>query len=120
MTGEFGRELTEAPGANWIVNGLAKLGFTPEITSVNHGGHVHNSEHFVGKAVDVGTVNGVPIGHNEATFNFLTAVIAAGGPRNIGTFGAFANNPALQAWAHQHGVNLFQDEGTGNHVHLGV
>lgn len=88
------------------------------VTSVMHGGHVKGSAHYDGRAVDVGAVNGTTIGPNTQTWDFVRDAIASGKIEKLGTFAAIANNPEMQAWAKAHGVTLFEDEGSGNHVHL--
>lgn len=70
--------------------------------------------------MDVGAVDGTTVGPNQTTWDYLVKVIASGTLAKVGTFGKFANNPQLQDWAKRHGVELFQDEGSGNHLHLQV
>lgn len=118
--GELGRELEESPPAHAIYDSLSQLGYHLTLTSVDRGGHVKNSDHYKHRAVDVGAVDGQAIGENEATWGFLCNAILSGAVKKVGTFKAFATNPALEELARQHGVSLFEDEGTGAHVHLAV
>lgn len=118
--GALGRELRESPQANGIYDSITQLGFVPTLTSVDRGQHVAGSDHYKHRAIDVGAVNGATIGPNQETWTFLTSVIGSGRVKKVGTFKAFATDPGLQEWAKQHGVTLFEDEGTGNHIHLAV
>jgi hypothetical protein len=94
--------------------------FDPLITSIEHGGHVANSAHYQGRAIDVGAFGGTPVGMNEPTVAAVIAAIFSREFEKIGTFGELANNPRLQELAKQYGVELFTDEGSGRHVHLQV
>lgn len=94
--------------------------FSPDITSVRHGGHVKGSAHYDGRAVDVGAFGNVAVGYNEPTWRAITAAIQSGQFSRIGTTAKLATNKALQAYARANGVNLFVDEGSGPHVHFQV
>jgi hypothetical protein len=100
---------------------VAPLGLKPsDITSVVSGPHVKGSAHFDGRALDVGSIAGQVVGMNRATWDFVVKAIQRGGLSRIGTIAAIVNNPQLRAFAAQHGVDLFEDEGTGPHLHLQV
>lgn len=90
------------------------------MTSIISGPHVKNSAHFDGRAIDLGSVGGQVVGMNPGTWNFVIEAIERGGLSRIGTIAAIANNPAMRAFAAQHGVMLLEDEGTGPHLHLEV
>lgn len=94
--------------------------FAPLVTSVMHGEHVKNSAHYAGRAIDVGAFGGVPVGMNEPTISGILGAMMSGRFEKIGTFEALAQNPQMQAYAHQYGVELFTDNGSGNHVHMQV
>ena len=94
--------------------------FAPEVTSVMHGEHVKDSAHYQGRAVDVGAFGGVPVGLNQQTWQALTYAIASRQFQKIGTIAALVSNPQLQAFARANGVELFEDEGSGPHLHLQV
>jgi hypothetical protein len=75
--------------------------------------------HARGFAVDIGTVNGVDVGNNEATKTFVRDMIGNNTKvTKVGTIGAIVSDAALSALANNKGVVLFEDEGTGPHVHL--
>jgi hypothetical protein len=95
---------------------LEQSGYRPTVTSAISGPHVPNSAHFSGNALDIGAVNGSPIGFNQGTWNFLTRAIASHQLSKIGTIAPLVQ--ALGPWAQQNGVTLFQDDGTGPHAHL--
>lgn len=84
------------------------------------GPHVPGSAHFDGRALDVGSIAGQVVGFNRATWDFVVQAIQRGGLSRIGTLAAIVNNPAMRAFAKAHGVDLFEDEGTGPHLHLQV
>lgn len=90
------------------------------MTSVISGPHVPGSAHFDGRAIDVGSIGGAVVGFNRRTWDFLVAAIGGGALKGgrVGTIGAIANNPQMRAFAAAHGVDLFEDEGTGAHLHL--
>lgn len=94
--------------------------FRPTVTSVMHGGHVANSAHYQGRAVDVGAFGGVPVGYNAPTWQAIASAIMSRQFSKIGTIAAFANNPQVQQLARQYGVDVFEDEGSGPHVHFQV
>jgi len=94
--------------------------FRPDVTSVSHGEHVKDSAHYQGRAVDVGAFNGVSVGYNAQTWQAITTAIASGQFEKIGTTWKLAQNPQLVKFAHDHGVELFVDEGSGPHVHFQV
>lgn len=85
-----------------------------QITSLISGPHVADSAHFQGRAVDVS------LPHTEAAWNFLIMQIKSGKWAKMGTTADVVNNPGMQALAQRYGVELFEDEGTGSHVHLEV
>jgi hypothetical protein len=113
--------MQRAPGAQRIYSALSPLGLRPQdVTSVISGPHVPGSAHFDGRAIDVGSIAGQAVGFNRATWNFVIEAIQRGGLSRIGTIAAIVNNPQMRAFAAQHGVDLFEDEGTGPHLHLQV
>jgi hypothetical protein len=85
-----------------------------------HGGHVKDSAHYAGRAIDVGGWGPVLVGYNKATWQAIMTAIASRRFQKIGTLGAIADNPQAQAFARANGVDLFQDEGSGPHVHFQV
>jgi hypothetical protein len=85
-----------------------------QVTSIISGPHVANSAHFAGRAVDVS------LPHTREAWNFVVAQIKSGKWARIGTTATIVSNPQMQALALQYGVTLFEDEGTGSHVHLEV
>jgi hypothetical protein len=102
---------------------LTPFGLSPgDITSVESGPHVRGSAHFEGRALDVGSIGGVPVGVNAPTIQFLLNAIVNGSLEKIGTLAVIATSPALRAFAAQHGVELFVDDqstgATGPHIHL--
>jgi hypothetical protein len=100
---------------------LAPFGLHPtDVTSVVSGPHVKGSAHFDGRAIDVGTVGGVAVGDNAPTVGFLIRAIEKGGLQKIGSTLSVINNPQVVKAAQDHGVELFEDEGTGPHMHLQV
>jgi hypothetical protein len=94
--------------------------FNPTVTSVMHGGHVKDSAHYAGRAIDVGAFGGTAVGFNLPTWQAIMSAIASGKFERIGTIAAIVNNPQAQAYARSRGVLLFEDEGSGNHVHFQV
>ena len=94
--------------------------FSPEVTSVMHGEHAKGSAHYQGRAVDVGAFGGVPVGYNAPTWQAIANAIMSRQFSKIGTIAAFANNPQVQQFARQYGVEVFEDEGSGPHVHFQV
>lgn len=85
-----------------------------QITSLISGPHVANSAHFQGRAVDVS------LPHTKAAWDFAVAQIKSGKWSRIGSTAEVVSNPQMQAIARQYGVTLFDDEGTGSHLHLEV
>jgi hypothetical protein len=83
-----------------------------------HGEHVKGSAHYDGRAVDVGAFGGTTAGFNAPTWNAIMAAIGSRQFQKIGTIAAIVNNPQAQAWAKANGVDLFDDEGDGAHVHF--
>jgi len=74
--------------------------------------------HRGGFANDVGTINGVDVGDNHETRQFCKDQIAKNPWCNkLGTLLAVIQDPEIVALAAQHGVVIFEDEGTGPHVH---
>lgn len=95
--------------------------FNPQVTSVRHGGHMKNSAHYAGRAVDVDSFNGTPVGFNESTWYTVQSLIQSGQFEAIGVqVPQIANSKELQAMAAQYGVNFFYDHGSGPHIHLQV
>jgi len=113
---EFGEALPQVQAA---FMGLS--GFAPVVTSViGQGSHAANSAHYSGRAIDVGAFGQTGVGFNRPTWDALTAAIGSGKFTKIGTFAGLYDNPQMQAWARANGVELFHDEGTGNHIHFEV
>ena len=100
--------------------------FDPTVTSVMHGHHEgptsgpNEDPHYAGRAVDVGAFGGTIVGMNPQTWSAITQAIASHEFSKIGTIAAIADNPALQSFARENGVELFHDPGTGPHVHFQV
>ena len=94
--------------------------FQPVVTSVMHGGHVKDSAHYAGRAIDVGAFGRTPVGRNATTWQALTDAIGSHRFEKIGTIPQLADDPRLQAWARENGVELFVDEGSGPHIHFQV
>ncbi len=94
--------------------------YAPLVTSVMHGEHVKGSAHYEGRAVDVGSFGGTAVGFNVPTWSAVMGAIGSGKFQKIGTLAAITSNAAAQAWAKQNGVELFEDEGSGPHVHFQV
>jgi hypothetical protein len=92
----------------------------PLVTSVMHGGHAEGSAHYDGRAIDVGAFGGTQVGMNAPTWNALMQAIASERFSRIGTIPELVRNPEAQAFAHAHGVDLFEDVGSGPHVHFQV
>lgn len=98
----------------------------PVVTSVMHGHHdgpssgPNEDPHFAGRAVDVGAFGNVPVGMNPTTWNAITGAIMSEEFSRIGTIPQIAENAAMQQFAQEHGVILFDDPGTGPHVHFEV
>lgn len=82
------------------------------------GPHGHNPHGAPGWACDFGTVDGVDVGDNHATRQFVRDCISNSKITKVGTTASVANQPDLQAFAAQHNTLLFVDEGTGLHVHI--
>ena len=117
----IGEDLREHPAAMRVLQTAEAFGVREsDVTSVAHGGHTAGSAHYAGRAVDLGSIGGQPVGSNQTTWDFNTHLIEGRGVARIGTIGALANNPTLRSFAQQHGVILFEDEGSGPHVHLQV
>lgn len=85
-----------------------------------HGEHVKDSAHYEGRAVDVGAFGGTTVGFNQPTWNAIVAAIQSREFSKIGTISELVNNQTLQNLAEQNGVTLFEDEGSGAHVHFQV
>lgn len=94
--------------------------FHPEVTSVMHGEHVANSAHDDGRAIDVGSFNGTPVGFNGMTWEAIMYAILSHKFSRIGTIPEIATNPEAQRFAEQNGVVLFTDVGSGPHAHMEV
>lgn len=100
--------------------------FSPDITSVMHGHHEgptsgpNEDPHYAGRAVDVGAFGGTDVGWNAPTWDAINTAIGSGKFQAIGTIKQIVNNPQMQAWAKQNGVDLFYDPGSGPHVHFQV
>ena len=100
--------------------------FAPVVTSVMHGVHLgphtgpHEDPHYAGRAVDVGAFGSVTVGFNQTTWNAIVAAINSGQFSAIGTIKQLADNPTLRDYAAAHNVHLFEDEGSGAHVHFEV
>lgn len=94
--------------------------FSPDVTSVMHGSHVANSAHYAGKAVDVGAIEGTAVGWNKPTWDAIVYAIMSRRFDKIGTIAPLVSNPQLQALARMYGVTLFEDEGSGPHIHFQV
>lgn len=92
----------------------------PTLTSAMHGGHVANSAHYAGRAVDVGAFGGVSVGPNKTTWDAIIAAIGSRRFSKIGTIPEIARSPQAQAWARENGVDLFEDVGSGPHAHFEV
>lgn len=83
-----------------------------QITSLISGPHVKDSAHFQGRAVDVS------LPHTAAAYDFIVEAIQSGHFSRIGTTKEVVDR--LGPWAQTMGVEMFEDEGTGSHVHLEV
>lgn len=93
---------------------IAGLQLAPgmQVTSLISGPHVKDSAHFQGRAVDIS------LPHTKAAWDWLIEQIKSGRWSRIGTTGEAVDG--LQGFASQYGVQMFEDEGTGSHVHLEV
>jgi len=81
-------------------------------------GHVANSAHYDGRAIDVAADAGGALGgYDKRTWDFVTNAVLSGGWARIGTNREVVSG--LKAWAAQHGVDLFEDDAEP-HVHLQV
>lgn len=85
-----------------------------QVTSLISGPHAPNSAHFAGRAMDVS------LPHTAAGWDFVAEQIKSGKWARIGSTADVVNNPGMQMLARRYGVVLFDDEGTGSHVHLEV
>lgn len=85
-----------------------------------HGGHVQNSAHYAGRALDVESFGDTPVGWNEPTWNAVVTAIQSGQFQKIGTFRRLAMQAQIQSLAKEYGVEVFVDEGDGPHVHFQV
>ena len=100
--------------------------YAPLVTSVMHGIHEgptsgpNEDPHYAGRAVDVGAFGGTPVGDNEATATALAAAIRSHQFSKIGTISDYADDPQWHALAADNHVILFDDPGTGPHVHFEV
>lgn len=75
--------------------------------------------HYAGWAVDIAEIDGVIVGDNPTTRAFVRECLADNRfVTKVGTIGALASDPTLQAIAAAHNCELFEDEGTGAHVHI--
>lgn len=83
-----------------------------QVTSIISGPHVKNSAHFAGRAVDIS------LPRNEAGYEFVIDAIDSGHFSRIGTIPELVKR--LGPYAAEHGVEMFSDPGTGDHVHLEV
>lgn len=83
-----------------------------QVTSLISGPHVKDSAHFQGRAVDVS------LPHSEAGYAFVIDAIDSGYFSRIGTIPSLVKQ--LGPYAAQHGVEMFDDPGTGDHLHLEV
>lgn len=83
-----------------------------QVTSLVSGPHVKNSAHFAGRAVDIS------LPRSQAGYEFVVDAIDSGYFSRIGTVPALVK--MLGPYAREHGVQMFEDEGTGDHVHLEV
>jgi hypothetical protein len=76
-------------------------------------GHAH------GFAVDIGEINGVLVEDNDQTVQFVRDMISNNRlVTKVGTMRVITLHPELIRLAAEHSTVLFEDEGTGPHVHL--
>ncbi|HTD36626.1 MAG TPA: hypothetical protein VK669_03845 [Candidatus Limnocylindrales bacterium] len=84
----------------------------------NLGPHGHHPGHNPGWAIDVATVDGIDVGDNHQTRQLIRDLLACEKVTKVGTLPAVANRADLQAVANATSKALFEDAGTGPHVHF--
>lgn len=83
------------------------------------GPHGHNPHGLPGWAVDIALVDNCDIADNPKTRQFIQELIAANKyVTKVGTVEVLADDEGLQSLADKHNCLLFEDEGTGAHVHF--
>lgn len=120
-------DILTAPVEKGAGDGSPSLGRHGLITALHRdhhddgdlGPHGHNPHGAPGWACDFGAFDGIDVGDNPKTRGVVKELIAHNKyVTKVGTIGAIANDPEMQALADEHNTLLFEDEGTGPHVHI--
>jgi hypothetical protein len=121
FSGKLAPEISAHPLALRLYEAVAPYGLSPsDVTSVVSGPHAKDSAHFDGRAIDIGSVGGQAVGANPHTLNFLMLAIEHGNLQRVGSTRDIIDNPQIRTLAAQHNVDLFEDVGTGPHLHFQV
>lgn len=84
----------------------------------NLGPHGHHPGNAPGWAVDIAEVDGVDVGDNHETRQLIRDLLACEKVTKVGTMTALFQRADLQQAANEAGKLLFEDVGTGPHVHF--